>query len=336
MAAAITLLTNGFDTSVPTSSASVSASAGDVIEVDALVKCFTPGSPGTFNITATGLTFSSVADNLHGPTGQSGRLARFRALVPGGGFSGVINFDISGGASTKSILWAIKKVTGVDTGGTNASNAYRQTVHNEVDGSGVPNNITLTLAALASGGTKLVSACFTNDNNDAITPETGYTELSDQGSTTGEDRLETQYKAPGTTTITAAAGAFADQAGIASEYVDAGGGTPDPAVSSVTPSSFADAATGVVIAGTTFEASQGTGKVELSNNATYGSGTVVQQTVTAWSDTSITITIVKGALSPGGLYLWVTNNAGQHNGTGFSVTLTGSGPVIAAVLADDL
>jgi hypothetical protein len=80
-----------------------------------------------------------------------------------------------------------------------------------------------------------------------------------------------------------------------------------------------DAETGVAVVGTTFEATQGTGKVEISNNSDYATGTKVAQTVTSWGAASITITVVMGAIGPGDHYLWVTNNSAQRNATGFPV-----------------
>ena len=81
-----------------------------------------------------------------------------------------------------------------------------------------------------------------------------------------------------------------------------------------------DKQTAVTVAGTTYEAAQGTGKVEISDNATYGSGNVVAQTVTSWSDTAIDITVVLGAMAPGTpRYVWVTNDSAERNATGFQV-----------------
>jgi len=93
-----------------------------------------------------------------------------------------------------------------------------------------------------------------------------------------------------------------------------------PAITSVTPSTFYEAATGVVIAGTSFEVSQGTGKVELGDNATYGAATKQVQTVNSWSATSIDIDIVRGSLSPGPLWMFVTTDEGNVS-AGFAVTL---------------
>ncbi len=79
-----------------------------------------------------------------------------------------------------------------------------------------------------------------------------------------------------------------------------------------------DKETGVIISGSIFEAVQGTGKVEASDNATYGSGNVVLQDPTSWAAGSITVSMILGAMAPGlPRYLWVTNDSGDRNAVGF-------------------
>jgi len=81
-----------------------------------------------------------------------------------------------------------------------------------------------------------------------------------------------------------------------------------------------DKQTGVTVTGTGFETTQGTGKIEISDNETYGSGTVVAQTETSWGSTAVDITAAIGALTPSNFrYLWVTNNSGNRNALGFPV-----------------
>jgi hypothetical protein len=95
---------------------------------------------------------------------------------------------------------------------------------------------------------------------------------------------------------------------------------PTPSITSVTPDEFADAATGIVIAGSVFGASQGTGVVELGSSSDHGTATLVEQTVTAWGDTEITFTAVQGALEAGEVFVFVTNDA-DATSSGFAVTL---------------
>lgn len=68
-------------------------------------------------------------------------------------------------------------------------------------------------------------------------------------------------------------------------------------ITSVTPSSFDSGVAGIVIAGAGFGASQGSSTVDIGGQA---------QTVTAWGDTSITITSARGSNSMGAGQLKVT------------------------------
>lgn len=68
-------------------------------------------------------------------------------------------------------------------------------------------------------------------------------------------------------------------------------------ITSVTPSAFDDGRTGIVIAGSGFGASQGSSTLTIGGQA---------QTVTAWSDTSITFTSVRGSNSMGTRSLTIT------------------------------
>ena len=79
----------------------------------------------------------------------------------------------------------------------------------------------------------------------------------------------------------------------------------------------------ITITGTGFGASQGTGVVKICPTDSVNDASGVSQTVTAWSDTSITITVVKSTLSwDTGLYLFVKNNAGTSNTAGRAVQLS--------------
>lgn len=72
---------------------------------------------------------------------------------------------------------------------------------------------------------------------------------------------------------------------------------PGFTITSVTPSTFDDGRTGIVIAGSGFGASQGSSTLTIGGQA---------QTVTAWSDTSITFTSVRGSNSMGTRSLTIT------------------------------
>ena len=76
----------------------------------------------------------------------------------------------------------------------------------------------------------------------------------------------------------------------------------------------------VTYTGTNYKTPQGIGKCYLAANSD-GSGINVEQTVTDWSDTSITVTIVKGTLGMGAVYPKVTNS-NSLSGVGSAQTLT--------------
>ncbi len=56
-------------------------------------------------------------------------------------------------------------------------------------------------------------------------------------------------------------------------------------------------------------------KIEISNNSTYGAGTLVYQAPTTLSDTSIAVTCDLTGLGAGPYYLWVTNNKQERSST---------------------
>ncbi len=81
-----------------------------------------------------------------------------------------------------------------------------------------------------------------------------------------------------------------------------------------------DAQTGVVVAGFGFNAAQGTGLVEIGDSSDYATANKVTQTVTAWGDTSITITADLGSQAPGTKYLFVTDDDSNRS-IGFAITM---------------
>lgn len=98
-----------------------------------------------------------------------------------------------------------------------------------------------------------------------------------------------------TASFTATAGSTRENASIVINVAPAPPG--GLSITSVTPSSFDDGRTGIVIAGSGFGASQGSSTLTIGGQA---------QTVTAWSDTSITFTSVRGSNSMGARSLTLT------------------------------
>jgi len=83
-----------------------------------------------------------------------------------------------------------------------------------------------------------------------------------------------------------------------------------PSITSVDgDNSLAVGQTNITVLGTNFESSQGSGKLELSASATYGTGLVLQS-IDTWSNTSIQFDLNSTGLSAGTIYAYVTNNDG--------------------------
>lgn len=91
-----------------------------------------------------------------------------------------------------------------------------------------------------------------------------------------------------------------------------------PTIDSIVAGTVAESQEDVLISGDLFEATQGTGKVEVCPTSSYASA--VAQTVVSWSNDEIVIDMVRGGLSLGTLYLFVTNDSSDRS-TGFAFTM---------------
>jgi hypothetical protein len=137
-------------------------------------------------------TFDSVAtirvDTTAGAT-QRLRLTLFRCL-PTSTTSGALTYDA--GRAVTGALWSVNEVTGMDTGGTNGSAAIVQNITGQTPTTDT--SLTLTLSAFGDAANGAFS-CWLEGANDAMTPDTGWTELSDTTMATPGARLETQWRA---------------------------------------------------------------------------------------------------------------------------------------------
>lgn len=154
---------------------------------------------------------------------------------------------------------------------------------------------THAVSAAITAGT--LAVCGGSENvGQAATPDSGWTEQSDvaANATHSFDRIDAPggTVTPGFTFATSTAWTIA---GIT--FSDAGTGPVITGLSTGTPSP----GDSLVITGTAFGASQGAGSVTIGG---------VTQTVTAWADTSITVTVVRGSNKFGAaLNVVVTDNA---------------------------
>jgi hypothetical protein len=177
------------------------------------------------------------------------------------------------------------------------------------------------------------SANTIGGNPSGVTPNQRYLSSSTGVNLQGGD-------ATGTTGVTLSGdnGSPANCSYIAVRVANAVG----PSISSVDgDNDTVDTRSSVPVAGSSFGPNQGTGKVEVSNNATYGLGTVTEITVQTWTASNINVTMQRAsdsaALSsiyslPATLYLWVTRDDAVRNSTGkqFTLQLPGATWVAAA------
>ncbi len=108
-----------------------------------------------------------------------------------------------------------------------------------------------------------------------------------------------------------------------SVYITVAGTTP--VITNCVPSiTLTNTDTGVVATGGNFEATQGTTEIQLSDDAVYGDGTLVDQDVNTWADESINFDIVVDSLPLGDLFLFVVKDpggGGEEASNAFPVTV---------------
>lgn len=103
-------------------------------------------------------------------------------------------------------------------------------------------------------------------------------------------------------------------------------------VDDVTPSGQIKDGTAITVDGFGFEATQGTGKVEIADGPTYATATKVNQTTSlTWSDTQLTFSADIGSFTWGlDYYLFVTNDTGDLS-LGFSLSIGDPAPIVEAI-----
>lgn len=147
----------------------------------------------------------------------------------------------------------------------------------------------LSLSPTLTSGAVIVQAGTQN----TTTTGAGQTNIYASTATTNTFYMSASFdEADNTVSYTMPSSGYAAIAVAIEQFVSSG-----LTITSVTPSSFDSGITGIVIAGSGFGASQGSSTVDIGGQA---------QTVTAWSNTSITITSARGSNSMGAASLKVT------------------------------
>lgn len=152
-------------------------------------------------------------------------------------------------------------------------------------------------------GTTLVSAWSNNGSSSPSLALATKTQATAGSTGTGAWTSSSDWSVPFTIAIAPSAGAV-------------------PTITDAGDEDYNDAETGISITGTNFGATQGAGKVWISPTDNVNDAQRVEQTVTAWGDTSITFTAVRGILGRGTYYLFVVNNGGSSNASGRAVTFS--------------
>ena len=176
----------------------------------------------------------------------------------------------------------------------------------------------ITTVDLTEAADNLIVAISCHGTNTTAAWQADMTEQTDQTDTSSALTLADRLSTTGANVTIECTWSASNRHGVCSAEFAAAVGVSITDVE--TDEDFRDGDTALTITGQVFEAAQGTGKVEISDNAVYATGTKVAQTVESWADTAIDFEAVLGALAPGPLWIWVTNDSAERN-TAFVVTV---------------
>ena len=120
------------------------------------------------------------------------------------------------------------------------------------------------------------------------------------------------------------------------DWTDVEPGEPtEVTITSISDATLTHGQTGVVIGGTTFGASQGTGRVVISPTDDIDDVNSVNQTITSWSDTSITFTADLDTFAFGTLYVFVENDDDESNADGEAIARIVASATFSVTLVDE-
>lgn len=239
-------------------------------------------SSGTDAAPATGATLGGQTMSVLATVDSTGHnvcMTVFYLLEAGVAAMSGSTLSISGGTTTNSVtvIWS-----------TSNSDQTAPAVNSAAT---VGTSGSVSLARVADSVT--IGVCLHNVTSDNITGLTNPSEDANFGTTNITCAYGSETDSARTANFTWANAFNRDNASVVINAAPPSGLT----ITSVTPSSFDSGIAGIVIAGAGFGASQGSSTVDIGGQA---------QTVTAWSDTSITITSARGSNSMGAGQLKVT------------------------------
>ena len=231
----------------------------------------------TISCAITGATFdgnamTNVASVSHSAAADY-KLAMFYYDVPDGTSSGSKTVTVTTSANSADITWYAWELTGAATGAPEyGSTSEASSAASTISRSGVTVSEGAACVAMVSSASALVTTnSWTVLTERLENNETNYTSaVADaSGLSAGTNTVTVTWSGTNGTKLL----------GVISVAAASVGGALS--ITSVTPSTFDDGTTGIVVAGSGFGASQGASTLTIGGQA---------QTVTAWSDTSITFT----------------------------------------------
>lgn len=139
------------------------------------------------------------------------RISVFRALQSSPS-SGALSITFS--ASQDRCAWSIVELIGIDTGGSNGSNAVVQSATGAVSGSGT--SVTATLGDFSNVGNATFGAAVVQSNPErTISPGSGFTEIAEYNAPAGNFiAIQTEFKNTNDTTVDITASGVANHLGI--------------------------------------------------------------------------------------------------------------------------
>ena len=220
-----------------------------------------------------------------------------------GNASNVVTATYSGSTSYREI--EVIQYSGADT--DDPFDAGNDTETGDAVGAATANS------TVAEAG-EVIVAGFAFYNSGTSTMGTGFTERYDGEYTTFIDRVLTtsgSYNASLT---------YSSANGWTGAHATFKALPEGPVITNAGDEDFALGETNIVVTGTDFLSPQSTGKLELGDSATYGSATLVTQSIDSWANTSIQFDLTIGSLEVESLWLYVTNSAAARS-SGYAVTV---------------
>jgi hypothetical protein len=307
--------------------------AGDLLILHVLARNDNSDGAGPASISG----WTAFAGNPYGGTNNA-RTSLYWRIAGAGEASQTVSVTCTGGTTNDLAMARIYRFT--------AANGFNSTAPIAAIASAAGTASPFTMPTVTPTGRNQLAVCIASlaSSDAAIGDASGesggdWTQAAEGASTTGGDgslQVQTSDQSGGGAI---SGGSRTFTVSTSGHWVTVGFTlVPADLITSIdTDNDTVDTRTGVAIVGSGFGASQtGSAKAEVSNNAVYGSGTIVEIDVTGWSDTTVTATLRRESdsaalatlfslpLSPA--YLWITNSSGVHNTAGFQFALRAPGP----------